>query len=194
MINKKITNPLKATTLGLFVYYAFRLHNSKVDAYAKGTELLSNFHENVMNSIISDIDNIKAGLSYDDLLVDILTGLDSFKKDTYTIPGLLSSLTDDLVNLLENKFDSSVNPILASFKNQTSSITEEVSTYTDKIMGELDVKFQDIISDLEGDNLKELNDFYSEMTETMRPRFTTCLLYTSPSPRDGLLSRMPSSA
>ena len=26
------------------------------------------------------------------------------------------------------------------------------------------------------------------------PRFITCLLYTSPSPRDGLLSRMPSSA
>ena len=25
-------------------------------------------------------------------------------------------------------------------------------------------------------------------------RLTTCLLYTSPSPRDGLLSRMPSSA
>ena len=25
-------------------------------------------------------------------------------------------------------------------------------------------------------------------------RFTNCLLYTSPSPRDGLLSRMPSSA
>ena len=25
-------------------------------------------------------------------------------------------------------------------------------------------------------------------------RFSTCLLYTSPSPRDGLLSRMPSSA
>ena len=26
------------------------------------------------------------------------------------------------------------------------------------------------------------------------PHFTGCLLYTSPSPRDGLLSRMPSSA
>ena len=26
------------------------------------------------------------------------------------------------------------------------------------------------------------------------PSMTTCLLYTSPSPRDGLLSRMPSSA
>ena len=27
-----------------------------------------------------------------------------------------------------------------------------------------------------------------------RDRIATCLLYTSPSPRDGLLSRMPSSA
>ena len=27
-----------------------------------------------------------------------------------------------------------------------------------------------------------------------RPDLITCLLYTSPSPRDGLLSRMPSSA
>ena len=26
------------------------------------------------------------------------------------------------------------------------------------------------------------------------PKYNTCLLYTSPSPRDGLLSRMPSSA
>ena len=30
--------------------------------------------------------------------------------------------------------------------------------------------------------------------ETMLARITSCLLYTSPSPRDGLLSRMPSSA
>ena len=194
MIDRKIANPLKVSTIGLFVFFAFQLHQSKVDAYAQATELLSSYHQDVIDSIISDIDNIKAGLSYDDLLVDILTGLDSFKKETYTIPGLLSSLTDDLVNLLENKFDSRVNPILSNFKNQSSSITEEVLNYTDKIMGELDIKFQDIISDLEGDNLKEVNDFYSEMTKTMRPRFITCLLYTSPSPRDRTRSRMPSSA
>ena len=29
---------------------------------------------------------------------------------------------------------------------------------------------------------------------TTQPTLTLCLLYTSPSPRDGLLSRMPSSA
>ena len=33
----------------------------------------------------------------------------------------------------------------------------------------------------------------SEMSE-MFPNYRSCLLYTSPSPRDGLLSRMPSSA
>ena len=30
--------------------------------------------------------------------------------------------------------------------------------------------------------------------EIVSPRYNDCLLYTSPSPRDGLLSRMPSSA
>ena len=34
---------------------------------------------------------------------------------------------------------------------------------------------------------------FDEDSENM-PRYMTCLLYTSPSPRDGLLSRMPSSA
>ena len=33
-----------------------------------------------------------------------------------------------------------------------------------------------------------------EMLSLCRKGTTTCLLYTSPSPRDGLLSRMPSSA
>ena len=33
-----------------------------------------------------------------------------------------------------------------------------------------------------------------EETKNPEPRVADCLLYTSPSPRDGLLSRMPSSA
>ena len=37
-------------------------------------------------------------------------------------------------------------------------------------------------------------DATSEPDATPPPVFTSCLLYTSPSPRDGLLSRMPSSA
>ena len=35
---------------------------------------------------------------------------------------------------------------------------------------------------------------YGEGFESITPQARTCLLYTSPSPRDGLLSRMPSSA
>ena len=35
---------------------------------------------------------------------------------------------------------------------------------------------------------------FEKCTEIMTKCFNTCLLYTSPSPRDGLLSRMPSSA
>ena len=38
-----------------------------------------------------------------------------------------------------------------------------------------------------------LNDRHQKRGK-MLPRHRVCLLYTSPSPRDGLLSRMPSSA
>ena len=37
-------------------------------------------------------------------------------------------------------------------------------------------------------------DWEIETYTTAAPDFIGCLLYTSPSPRDGLLSRMPSSA
>ena len=36
--------------------------------------------------------------------------------------------------------------------------------------------------------------FYDPKTKDTLPYYDSCLLYTSPSPRDGLLSRMPSSA
>ena len=35
---------------------------------------------------------------------------------------------------------------------------------------------------------------FTDQKETLYDRYMNCLLYTSPSPRDGLLSRMPSSA
>ena len=37
-------------------------------------------------------------------------------------------------------------------------------------------------------------DEFSDGVEALRGKKMVCLLYTSPSPRDGLLSRMPSSA
>ena len=52
----------------------------------------------------------------------------------------------------------------------------------EKIVGTI---FDEIIIALENGNRVELRGFGA---------FSTCLLYTSPSPRDGLLSRMPSSA
>ena len=43
---------------------------------------------------------------------------------------------------------------------------------------------------IQGINLCSIQKGNTELMEAL----TTCLLYTSPSPRDGLLSRMPSSA
>ena len=49
-------------------------------------------------------------------------------------------------------------------------------------------------SGLEIDLLKKKPGIYSARWGGKKSDFNNCLLYTSPSPRDGLLSRMPSSA
>ena len=41
---------------------------------------------------------------------------------------------------------------------------------------------------------KKDRGFYNRLSDEQKKAFSACLLYTSPSPRDGLLSRMPSSA
>ena len=38
------------------------------------------------------------------------------------------------------------------------------------------------------------NKILDDLVALLNPKYMNCLLYTSPSPRDGLLSRMPSSA
>ena len=38
------------------------------------------------------------------------------------------------------------------------------------------------------------SEYAIQLMEKQKAKYTYCLLYTSPSPRDGLLSRMPSSA
>ena len=50
----------------------------------------------------------------------------------------------------------------------------------------------DILFDLENDIIEQMKLDY--IKEGGKGQSFTCLLYTSPSPRDGLLSRMPSSA
>ena len=47
---------------------------------------------------------------------------------------------------------------------------------------------------LRGMNYFVLNRFYGQPQNNLSVPLLTCLLYTSPSPRDATLSRMPSSA
>ena len=42
--------------------------------------------------------------------------------------------------------------------------------------------------------IEQIGPVFAKRIKTRSPNPSTCLLYTSPSPRDGLLSRMPSSA
>ena len=63
------------------------------------------------------------------------------------------------------------------------SLTRAAPEYTQR-------NLQSLVRDLDGVITKLNTSFQEEVKQEIE----ACLLYTSPSPRDGLLSRMPSSA
>ena len=69
----------------------------------------------------------------------------------------------------------------------------ELYNLTDLVEGVLAVRVK---GESDAYLLKPYRLFYDEVSasDLVKVRFDDCLLYTSPSPRDGLLSRMPSSA
>ena len=74
-------------------------------------------------------------------------------------------------------------------------VNEKVATLIDQIGDEYGESLtQQLVQRLDA----TVTDFHEEVTnmlsELKERTVSSCLLYTSPSPRDGLLSRMPSSA
>ena len=80
----------------------------------------------------------------------------------------------------------------------TTSLNSTVPDFSENINQPLDGLKIGIIKEFNLDDLdKEVQARFEDSKRTyekLGAQFIDCLLYTSPSPRDGLLSRMPSSA
>ena len=83
----------------------------------------------------------------------------------------------------------------ASLFGDTKKLEREIDEFVD-IVSEVGLVFKSIVPTYLNHSA---NGKFEEMVEKVKDMESkadkiTCLLYTSPSPRDGLLSRMPSSA
>ena len=83
--------------------------------------------------------------------------------------------------------------LLAQIKQEFSAPAEAIEQYIDLVEQFAVQNNLDISSEI--NQIKEAEDkLLSQYEDAFRENTSACLLYTSPSPRDGLLSRMPSSA
>ena len=110
--------------------------------------------------------------------------------------------------IAETKFLEVQNKEILSWLNESGSITSRIKSFSNFRLellrdgpGEVDTAEDDlIIKNYEENNIREVVLYSDEepfiYAKSILPLETIklCLLYTSPSPRDGLLSRMPSSA
>ena len=100
--------------------------------------------------------------------------------------------------IFEQLFDtksSTYTYIISSGEGREALIIDPVIEHTNeylKILENLKLKLVKVIdTHIHADHITALNELNKRTSCT---RIMGCLLYTSPSPRDGLLSRMPSSA
>ena len=115
----------------------------------------------------------------------------------------LSSLTEVMINISKSGVRNSVKGFGDAMKQSHKTITKDLET---KLQTEHGLTAKEALAEMRsfsihvdqalaqvGDRLAG-DELVSERLQTASNKFFSCLLYTSPSPRDGLLSRMPSSA
>ena len=92
-------------------------------------------------------------------------------------------------NIIQNHIDN--NDVCLFMKGTPDAPQCGFSMAVSNMLKILEVNFKGV-NVLEDQNIREGIKVYSDWPTI--PQLYICLLYTSPSPRDGLLSRMPSSA
>ena len=157
-----------------------KVHNpGKVVNKSNNSNLRKNWHEQEFPSL-AESKNIK-------------TNDNTFKK-TKTLSGDTKvkekTLEDILLQFqdaeMTEKTDSSI------IKDKREIINEGTMKNSKNNTTESEVDFIENVSNTSHDDIVDKSSVVSN--EKSESSFYTCLLYTSPSPRDGLLSRMPSSA
>ena len=115
--------------------------------------------------------------------------------------GLITSLLEmcfPSINISANIDLSALNEkdsVKLLFSENCGLIVQSKSEEIEKIFTQCSVEYSKIGEVISGDSMKIKNDSDQFIFEIPKLRdIWFCLLYTSPSPRDGLLSRMPSSA
>ena len=83
--------------------------------------------------------------------------------------------------------------VMSQIKNGFKNVDDLVKEYKQTFRTDINPKtLQEGIEQYAATLIRETYPTYSKVPKLIQ--FISCLLYTSPSPRDGLLSRMPSSA
>ena len=101
-----------------------------------------------------------------------------------------TSVLNELKKLGFVCFDEAARDILSDYSLKGSSFKLDPNKFSNENLTKRDNDYNDAIKI----SCKDDIIFYDRGVHEITAYLRSCLLYTSPSPRDGLLSRMPSSA
>ena len=134
--------------------------------------------ENEPEEVAAEAEVVSDSLE-DELFIEDLEGLDPSDDDK------VDEVVQDILGFAEEEPEDKVIEELDELDLELPALEVEEPIIEEEI--------EQITSNL-AEPVEEVKAAASELDPSLDDLFISCLLYTSPSPRDGLLSRMPSSA
>lgn len=154
---------------GAIVANTFFTKQSENEASIKMTQFLNGYHENVISEMRSIITTYIGSnyITYDDTIKEILLRLDDFSIVISTLPTLLNSDRDDLINDVYVKMNASVNSVILNYIGNWESFTNEIfPNLITNMFEELQKTFDELLSSVEDELKEDLVLHYNEVSST----------------------------
>lgn len=171
-MRRKLALPTKLASVTAVLVYTVWLYTAKKNAFRKATELVARYHDTITSSISADMPVIIAGITHADMMAAILKILDRYNTETSSIPNLLNSPTEDILNRVERRLGTDVDAYVSGVESKSQKITRvTIPAYVNNMMTHLDKEFRGYLEEVDSeDDVKELRAYYTGMLATMRPR------------------------
>ena len=119
-------------------------------------------------------------------------------ESSYAYSVVIPTFTDGEIRNRLNRITSAIAPprFTPAVKSYINTYTVKKRQHTEAMLGRISIYFPMFEKYLSDNNLPVDLKYLSIVESALNPKAVSrsCLLYTSPSPRDATLSRMPSSA
>ena len=171
-LDKKKSIPVKIITVISVILYTLWLFSNRKQSFKDALSFLTSYHSKISSAIDRDMPGILKGITFDDMMSDVLQLVGAYHEETSDVPVLLNSPTQPIIDKIDERISLDISNYLDGIRRKVDEISTNIlPNYVNTIMVNFDKEFQQHVVNVDSqEDVKEIVDYYIRMVTTMRPR------------------------